>query len=647
MELVHFWNVLRRWWWLLLLAGLICAGGTVAYSHRGAPLYRASTRILINQAQSPGPAGYNDVLTSQLLANTYGELLRNRAVLEETISQLSLPFTADTLGARVHVDVVRQTQLLQVSVDDTDPNRAAAIANALVSVFKGHVQSLETRTADVVAQQLDQDIAQLQQRIADESSRLDQLRAATGANAAATAEMAQLVAQIAQYDQDLRTIRQQVADVSSRLNDARANPAGTPAADVKRLQDQLTQYEQDMSAVQQRSAAASDRLNQLRARPAPSGTTADEQALQEQINTDRDKYGKLVESRQNIALAQAQGTAILSVTGPAVAPRDPIQPSLPRTLMLAAFLALLVIGGLALLLLYMDDRMDDAAQVRARFALAPLASIGIVAKRHAGATAADAAMGPNPLDDALRLARLRLAPGPSGGPTVVCVTSPGRKEGKTTIAGHLAMLEARVGRRVVLVDAHLRHPAVHKLFDLPNTEGLSTLLAEPTRDSAPELQDGPDGLLILTSGPVPADPSALLDAPRMSEVLDHLRGMADLIVLDAAPALSSVDALVLQRMTDRTLLVMDLRRTGSSALARALDALEQASAHILGVVVNRTYGREGPRSMRPFKGRRIRRPGKQERPAHTPEEEREQGGHVPVPIPAAVEIGVRAAGKRG
>ncbi|MGI5838016.1 MAG: CpsD/CapB family tyrosine-protein kinase, partial [Chloroflexota bacterium] len=194
---------------------------------------------------------------------------------------------------------------------------------------------------------------------------------------------------------------------------------------------------------------------------------------------------------------------------------------------------------------------------------------------------------------------------------VVVVTSANPGEGKTTTAVNLALMLACDGRRVIVVDANLRKPAVHEAFDLGHTDsGLSTMLADPpiraTKAGVPENRIGGNapaedigytgkfvlpthipGLSVLPGGPIPPNPSELLGSHRFEEVLKQLRTLADIVVLDSPPVLSVVDPTLIAGRADGVILVAEAGRTRMATMSRAAKALEHGSARILGVVLNK------------------------------------------------------------
>jgi capsular exopolysaccharide synthesis family protein len=166
-------------------------------------------------------------------------------------------------------------------------------------------------------------------------------------------------------------------------------------------------------------------------------------------------------------------------------------------------------------------------------------------------------------------------------------TSAGPGEGKSLTLANLAVVAAQMGQRVVLVDCDLRQPQQHELFGLRNDNGLTTLVAGKGAVSA-ALQDVNDapGLQLLSSGPLPVSPSQVLAARRLDEIIAELAEQADLVLVDAPPAVGMADASVLATKVDGVLLVLNAGQTKRDYARRAKEALEKVNAHIVGVVLN-------------------------------------------------------------
>lgn len=148
---------------------------------------------------------------------------------------------------------------------------------------------------------------------------------------------------------------------------------------------------------------------------------------------------------------------------------------------------------------------------------------------------------------------------------------------------------------MILVDTDLRRPVLHKVFGIPNNTGLTAaLLAGDTIALDPYLRPtGVENLSVLTSGPIPPNPSELLGSQRMAHLIEKLASQADMAVFDSPPVLAVTDAAVLGHQLDGVLLVVDAGQTREQALANAAAELQKAAANVLGVALNRLDSRRG------------------------------------------------------
>ena len=170
------------------------------------------------------------------------------------------------------------------------------------------------------------------------------------------------------------------------------------------------------------------------------------------------------------------------------------------------------------------------------------------------------------------------------GGQVVGVTSPGAGEGKSTTIANLGIALAENGKRVVLVDADLRRPALHELFGLPNREGLTSLLLSE-HAPLPLQETGTPGLRLLASGPLPPNPLEVLGSRRLEHALSLVRAQADLVLVDTPPAAVLADAALLAPRLDGMLLVVSVGRTQRDLAKRAKEQLERTGSNVLGVVL--------------------------------------------------------------
>ncbi len=166
------------------------------------------------------------------------------------------------------------------------------------------------------------------------------------------------------------------------------------------------------------------------------------------------------------------------------------------------------------------------------------------------------------------------------------VTSTGPGEGKSTTVANLAVVFAQQGKRVLLVDADLRKPTVHYTFNQTNTFGLTSVLTKQlTLEKA--ISDAEEkNLFILTSGPIPPNPSELLSSRAMEQFFHDAQDLFDIILFDTPPVLAVTDAQILANKCEGTILVVSSGKTEKELVLKAKELLDSAQSKLLGVVLN-------------------------------------------------------------
>ncbi len=166
------------------------------------------------------------------------------------------------------------------------------------------------------------------------------------------------------------------------------------------------------------------------------------------------------------------------------------------------------------------------------------------------------------------------------------VTSATPEEGKSVTLANLAVTMAQAGKRVIVADCDLRRPSQHRLFELRQSPGLTTMILEDGALSRPPLQPvSVPNLQVLTSGPLPPNPAELLSSQRMSEVIKTLAEQADAVLFDAPPVIAVTDAVVLAAKVDAVLLVVQAGRTKREHVEKAKALLDKVNARLVGSVL--------------------------------------------------------------
>ena len=165
------------------------------------------------------------------------------------------------------------------------------------------------------------------------------------------------------------------------------------------------------------------------------------------------------------------------------------------------------------------------------------------------------------------------------------ITSSRPIEGKTTVSVNLAISMAKAGQKVLLVDADLRKPRVNKLFRVKASPGLTNILIEGIALEKAIIRDSNHDVDVVTSGPVPPNPSELLGSVRMKELLESVTDKYDYIILDTPPAAFMTDAAVLSQYVDGVILVVAHKRSTYEMVDGTVSSLKTAGANIVGTVL--------------------------------------------------------------
>lgn len=498
MELKTYLIPLRKWWWLIVAATLVATVSSFLATRQQPPIYRTRVTVMVGSAiENPNPSG-NEFWLTQQLATTYADIVKRQPVRAATMANLGLTWLPE-YAARV----VPNTQLVELSVTDTDPARAQAVASEL-------------------ARQL------------------------------------VLLSPTAPGRED----QQRQAFVNQQLGDLEAN--------IQATQDEISRKQADLA-------------NMFSARQI-ADTQAQIAGLQNKLTTLQANYAALLANTQRGALNS------ITVIEPAALPVTPVGPDKLATILLAAAIGFLLAAGAAYLLEYLDDTLKTPDDVRKATELTTLGAVPLIKGLEAGAGSLPLlGEGQSAAAEAYRVLRTNLQFAGVGKPLrTLMITSPVPSEGKSLTAGNLAAALAQAGKQVILVDADLHRPRLHRLFGLRNNTGLTTALLDGDAGLADLLQaTAVPGLNVLTTGPLPPNPAELLGSDRMRELMAALAARCDMVIFDTPPVLALADAVVLGSQVDGTLLVISAGETRRDMAHRGVAALLQANARVVGALINR------------------------------------------------------------
>jgi len=325
--------------------------------------------------------------------------------------------------------------------------------------------------------------------------------------------------------------------------------------------------------------------------------------LKRDAETYRTLYEGLLQKLKEAGVSAGLKSNNFRIVDSARPPSYPIEPNIPRNLGFALLLGSATGVGLAFLLEGMDNTVRTTEQAQMISGLAPLGMIplgsksareGSNTKRLVIASSKEAVelvtqvRPQSQMAESYRALRTSLLLSNLGAPPkVIMITSALPQEGKTTTSINTAVVLAQKGIRVLLIDADLRRPSIHKTLGMGPRSGLSNVLTGSTSlDQAITRAAILPNLYVLPAGTPPPNPAELLASTNMRDVLAQLREQYDHIVVDTPPTLSVTDAVVLSQRADAVVLVIRSGQTTKQALRRSRDILTRVNAKVVGVLLN-------------------------------------------------------------
>ena len=319
-----------------------------------------------------------------------------------------------------------------------------------------------------------------------------------------------------------------------------------------------------------------------------------------------DLYAVLMRAKNEAQIEAASQIGNIDVIDPAITPLKPVRPKKKENAIIALITSLFLGILLAFLLEYLDKTVKTEDEMKR---LLGIPILGIIPRFDMDGHRPGLSRKPkkahffglltrddpkSPISEAFRLLRANLHfVDLDKGLKTIMVTSPVPGDGKTTVAANLSIALAAQEERILIVDADFKVPAVHKIFNLPVSPGITNILLEGTSyQSVIRKVDGVENLDVLTIGPIPPNSSELLGSSRMRKLIDELRDGYDRIIFDLPPVLVTTDAVDLASSLDGTLLVLRVGEIDKRAIKRIREIFDNAKIRVLGGVLNGVDARD-------------------------------------------------------
>lgn len=320
-----------------------------------------------------------------------------------------------------------------------------------------------------------------------------------------------------------------------------------------------------------------------------------------------EKYYILMKTKyQESRITEASKMSNVRIVDPAIPPERPVKPKKKLNLMLGLFIGLGLGVGIAFIKEFLDHSVRTTEDLQ-KFGLSVVSIIPTINVKSAVEKAQKVSNGvenqegefslkarlvshydpKSSVAESYRTLRTNIQfMSPDKPMKSILVSSAGPGDGKSTTVANLAITFANLGKKTLLIDADLRKPILHKVFDVQRSPGLVHVIVEELNDNDIIQKTGISDLYIVTSGDIPPNPSELLASQKLRDFLERMKDKFEIVLLDSPPIIAVTDASILSRVSDAIMLVVKAGSTDTRVLGRALELLSQVGCNLIGATLN-------------------------------------------------------------
>jgi succinoglycan biosynthesis transport protein ExoP len=392
-------------------------------------------------------------------------------------------------------------------------------------------------------------------------------------------------ARIVDKDEEIKSLEEAREGMQPTITDELVKP--NPEREVIQRQiDELEMNREQLTILLGELTTEASKRQKQASQVAPWGVELS--ALQRELDIAQREHETVAAQLRDVSLRN-------QLTGPgggaremerAMTPQTPIRPQKAQQVGLAMLMGLMLGIGFAFLQEFLDDRVNTSDDVARVTALATLGTVPTIPEDNPRLLIGQDAF--SPITESYRSLRTSVQFSSIDRKIhLLGVTSAHPGEGKSVTSANLAIAMALQGKRVLIVDADLRRPTVHRLFDVEAEPGLTSVLAGELALEEALHTTSIEGLRVLTAGPLPPNPPELLNSQVMLDLMDTMKDIADVVIFDTPPTIPVTDAQVLGSHLDGMILVVEAGQARKAAVKHAREMLERTRVRLLGVVLNK------------------------------------------------------------
>ncbi|MBE2249306.1 MAG: polysaccharide biosynthesis tyrosine autokinase [Myxococcus sp.] len=679
-DLRQYLRVLLKRKWLILIVFSLVVGATTLWARSQPKVFAAQISLIIdskeprfldNQIQDVNNDSTSAYWANKEYLETQSKIITSRAVSQRVVEKLGLNNDPEFLRltklpeaqrdeamkradavamvqGRIKVESLKDSRVTFIKIEDSDPNRAALLANEVAQAYIDESLSQKLKVTENASKWLDERRDSLSDAARASELALYAFRKQSDMLSTSIDDRANMVSsRLTATSQALTDVQLKIAGHKARVAAIRnvqhqqgsddsmwaeALPAARENPTLQKLKDRMLSLRTDCTELQSRYLGEHPKLMECRDKLAlvekdfqrelsnlVVGTEAElresvekEKNLQalfnevraeafevekKKLELDRLKqesdsakrqYDSVFKRLKDIELSGLLRTSNVRVLDAARPQLAPVRPNVPQSILLGIVAGLVAAIGLALLLEFLDSTVTSQQEIEERMGLTFLGFVPSIPPTDGQAKDLHIHREPKShIAECTRAVRTNLLfMSPDKPLKRMLVTSSGPQEGKSTTAINLGIAMAQSGQKVLIIDTDMRRPRLHKAFGVPNDVGVSSLVVgEGTLEAAIKTTEVP-GLYLLPCGPVPPNPAELLHTRAFGELLETLDGKYDRVILDSPPVGAVADAVVLATRVNGVVLVLKSGVTHRDVAKRTVRALNDVKAVMLGAVLN-------------------------------------------------------------
>ncbi|MFQ5718265.1 MAG: GumC family protein [Acidobacteriota bacterium] len=649
-NVIDYWRVIWSGKWTIAAILLVVVATVAVATFMQRPVYRAVARVEISprpKSIAPGSdftnlgAGWG-WMAEERYQNTQIEIIQSRDIAARVVAQLGMDQdpaysnVEDLVGFlqhRVEVEAVPETDIVEISIEDTDPERVPRLVNAVAHAYVDRNVELAAANTAKTLNELLQQVRPIRDKIVKNERALLGL-ARKNKLYVPESQTKTMVEQISQIQQkltntqiargNLESVFQEISRIEEAggsyetlpvvASDATIQELNTDATRVAKELERLsvsyldrhpkvlkarseldeihrkigTEVDKIISKIKTEYSIALQDEQRLIAQLEKaqeesldlSVASTDYRILKSEIEEDRRIYDLVLSRVKEIDLNKQTLSNNLRVLDEAIVPSGPIRPKKALNLLAGCLLGLMMGTGTVIFMDYVDNTIKSAEDVE-QFLQLPVLSVVPRFKKQ---------MNPSVREAYRTLRTSLLFSSKARSLNTLLLTSAAPGEGKTSTAASLARTLASAGDRVVIVDADLRRPNLHNQFGVERSSGLTNYLMSAERDQAwaryLKKVENASNLSVITCGPIPPNPPELFSTDKFIDLVSQLKSNFDWVIIDSPPVASLSDSIVLGSLVDMVILVVKHNENDRDLIKRASTGLRKVGANVIGAVLN-------------------------------------------------------------